>query len=177
MDQTDTNKSTHRLSLSSSIRSRITPFWIKRSSTSATPDLESQSQSQSPASICEDLSSSATTNDLNNIHIEPSCLVDNDDIWQTTMSIRGMTCSSCVGSIRTGLKDFHYIQKAEISALTHGGTIVFRGKQNLEKIVERIDDMGYDVDLIETVPFNEAQFQTRERIVTLKVTGTHCSYV
>lgn len=96
------------------------------------------------------------------------------DKWVATFSIQGMTCSACVNTIRQNLKKFPYIEKAEISALSHSGKIVFSGKDNGAIIAESIEDSGYDVEIIEVVPYNAGEFQTSERTITLEVQGIHC---
>ncbi|KAK6333850.1 hypothetical protein TWF730_004032 [Orbilia blumenaviensis] len=97
-----------------------------------------------------------------------------DEKWLATLAIQGMTCSACVNSIRQNLRSFGFIQKAEISALTHSGNIVFFGKHNMPTIVEAIEDGGYDVEVIDITPFNASEFETRERTMTLRIDGLYC---
>jgi len=73
------------------------------------------------------------------------------------------------------LRELTYIEKAEISALTHGGTIIFKGKENINSIVEKIDDIGYDVDVIDIIQYDKSTFESKERTITLKIDGIHCS--
>ncbi|KAK6337773.1 hypothetical protein TWF696_001253 [Orbilia brochopaga] len=98
--------------------------------------------------------------------------------WLAILSIRGMTCSACVNSIRSNLLDKHaFIEKAEISALTHSGSIVFSGdRDKIDTITESIEDTGFDVEVVELEPFDEGkQFDSRERTLTLHFDGLHCS--
>ncbi|KAF3939006.1 hypothetical protein ABW19_dt0205327 [Dactylella cylindrospora] len=97
-----------------------------------------------------------------------------DEKWLATLSIQGMTCSSCVNSIRGNLQSSSFIEKAEVSALTHSGNIVFSGKDNIDAIIDKIEAGGFDAEVVELVPFNASEFQTRERTITLQVEGLHC---
>ena len=165
----EVNVSDRRKTLTS-INSRISPLFRIMSQQQAMSDIESQT----PESIFDSLSSNTVDSGLEEVQIaSPS--VEEHDVWQAMLSIRGMTCSSCVGSIRNGLSYLPYIDKVEISALTHGGIIVFKGKGKLDTIVEQIDNMGYDVEVIEVAPFNEADFESKERTITIKIDGLHCS--
>ncbi|KAF3923005.1 hypothetical protein ABW20_dc0103611 [Dactylellina cionopaga] len=97
-----------------------------------------------------------------------------DDKWLATLSIRGMTCSACVNTIRQNLNKHPFIEKAEVSALTHSGTIAFFGKPHIDTILETIEDGGYDAELIDLNPFDADDFQSRERTMTLSIDGLHC---
>ncbi|KAK6517131.1 hypothetical protein TWF506_007008 [Arthrobotrys conoides] len=97
-----------------------------------------------------------------------------DEKWLATLAIQGMTCSACVNSIRQNLRSFGFIQKAEISALTHSGSIIFFGKHNIDAIVEAIEDGGYGVEVIDLTPFNANEYETRERTMTLQIDGLYC---
>ncbi|KAK6356693.1 hypothetical protein TWF718_001035 [Orbilia javanica] len=94
--------------------------------------------------------------------------------WLATLAIQGMTCSACVNSIRQNLQSFGFIRKAEISALTHSGSIIFFGRHNMDSVVEAIEDGGYVVEVIDLVPFHANEFETRERTMTLRIDGLYC---
>ncbi|KAF3921299.1 hypothetical protein ABW21_db0207836 [Orbilia brochopaga] len=97
--------------------------------------------------------------------------------WLAILSIRGMTCSACVNSIRSNLLDKHaFIEKAEISALTHSGSIVYSGdRDKISTITESIEDTGFDVEVVELEAFDDSQnFDSRERTLTLHFEGLHC---
>ncbi|EPS44375.1 hypothetical protein H072_1646 [Dactylellina haptotyla CBS 200.50] len=97
-----------------------------------------------------------------------------DGKWLATLSIQGMTCSACVNTIRQNLNKHPYIEKAEISALTHSGNIVFFGKSHIDPIVEAIENSGYDAEIVELTSFDAKDFQSRDRTVTLQIEGLHC---
>ncbi|KAF3913468.1 hypothetical protein AA313_de0204954 [Arthrobotrys entomopaga] len=99
---------------------------------------------------------------------------DGDEKWLATLSIQGMTCSACVNNVRNQLNKHPFIEKAEVSALTHSGNIVFFGKSNVDLIVESIEDGGYDAELVDLVPFDVNDFKSNERTMTLQIEGLHC---
>ena len=65
-------------------------------------------------------------------------------IFNATLSIGGMTCAVCVGAISQGLETLPYVRAININLLTNSGVVVFEGKQHLNEIVEKVEDLGYD---------------------------------
>ncbi|KAL9613172.1 MAG: hypothetical protein Q9167_002249 [Letrouitia subvulpina] len=96
------------------------------------------------------------------------------------LSIGGMTCASCTNAVSEGLREMAFVETVEVTLLTHSAKIVFLGPENLDQIVHRVHDLGFDcsVNLSQTISHqsNEsAQGSTLpQRSVMLKIEGMFC---
>ena len=98
---------------------------------------------------------------------------------QAILSIGGMTCGACTGTVRRGLEELQYIESIAIDLLSNSGTVIFTGKQHLDEIVEKIEDLGYDCTVQECNPVTAdgggAQAD-QGRSVKLAITGMFCEH-
>jgi Cu+-exporting ATPase len=95
-------------------------------------------------------------------------------IFKATLSIQGMTCAACILSINEGVEDIPCLQDVSVSLLTNSATVVFAGpKTNVEEIVERIEDRGFDCDVENIAEVGGAQREDGpvERTIMIKITG------
>ncbi|KAF3387383.1 Copper-transporting ATPase RAN1 [Penicillium rolfsii] len=100
-------------------------------------------------------------------------------LYATEVAIAGMTCGSCVGAVTRGLEELPFVRHVSVNLLSHSGKIEFEGRDNLDKIVEKIDDMGYDVavnsvDAVDTA--DEASNSVRTRTISVRVDGMFCHH-
>jgi Cu+-exporting ATPase len=96
--------------------------------------------------------------------------------FTATLSIGGMTCAACTLSINEGVQDISCLQDVSVSLITNSATVVFAGpRANIEEIVERIEDRGFDCDVenIAEIGGEEKEPGSVERTVMLKVEGMH----
>lgn len=68
-------------------------------------------------------------------------------VLQASMSITGMSCSSCVGKITAALEQKPWVRSANVALLTQTATVKFDGDQNAEELVKIIDGLGYESSL------------------------------
>ncbi|EXJ74316.1 uncharacterized protein A1O5_02612 [Cladophialophora psammophila CBS 110553] len=125
----------------------------------------------------EDLGYEAVIDDTHPLVQEkpPSDAVGED--FKVTLSIEGMTCGSCVGTITRGLQELQFIKDVNIDLVGNRGVVVFPGKQHLDKILEKIDDLGYDATVVKLEGTSKiAQAPDEERTVQLKVDGMYCGH-
>lgn len=97
----------------------------------------------------------------------------------TEIAITGMTCGSCVGSVTRGLEELSFIRNVSVNLLSHSGRIEFEGKENLEKIVEKIEDLGYDavVNSVNSIERKKAEVNLiQPRVVSIHVDGMFCRH-
>lgn len=75
-----------------------------------------------------------------------------DKLATTTVAIEGMTCGACTSAVEGGFKDLEGLVQFNISLLAERAVIV-HDSANLspEKIVEIIDDRGFDARIVSTV--------------------------
>ncbi|KAF2109498.1 E1-E2 ATPase-domain-containing protein [Lophiotrema nucula] len=78
-------------------------------------------------------------------------------LYKATLSLSGMTCSSCVSSITHAVQQLPYVRSIDVNLLTSSGTVVFDGKHRIEEIVTAIEDTGFDASVEE---FEEIQRPT-----------------
>ena len=98
------------------------------------------------------------------------------EVFKLAVSIDGMTCSACVGSITRGLKELAFVSTINIDLLSNKGIIEFEGESNKAAIVEKIDDLGYNVKELqcEALVGSGKRQESTERFVTISVEGTYC---
>ena len=98
---------------------------------------------------------------------------------KATLSIGGMTCASCTGTVSRGLEELQFVDSVAIDLLNNSGTVVFTGKEHLDEIVEKVEDLGYECTVQECVPIKtgsgEAQVD-QARSVKLLITGMFCEH-
>ncbi|OBT56704.1 hypothetical protein VE04_03772 [Pseudogymnoascus sp. 24MN13] len=82
-------------------------------------------------------------------------------IFQASISITGMTCSSCVGKIAQALEEKHWIHSVDVSLLNNSASVRFDGEEHLKELVDIIDSVGY-----------EATVEEVDEIVSLEQTGS-----
>ncbi|EZF34790.1 hypothetical protein H109_00686 [Trichophyton interdigitale MR816] len=103
-----------------------------------------------------------------------------EDAYVANVSIKGMTCSSCVGSVTRALDACPYITNATIHLLGNSGRIEFQGKENLENIITRIDDLGFEAAVVDCKPIgsdsSNADEEVKKRTTQIKVEGMFCPH-
>ena len=67
----------------------------------------------------------------------------------TTLSVKGMTCNSCVNAIESQLKPLPGVLSASVSLLDEKATVTFDPSlQTVATIKETIEDCGFDVAVL-----------------------------
>jgi len=97
--------------------------------------------------------------------------------FNATLSIEGMTCGSCVSTITRGLQELSFVTNVSIDLVGCSGVVEFENKDNLESILKKIDDLGYDAAVIkvESCDAPEAESDSpRERTVVIAIDGMYC---
>ncbi|KEF60783.1 uncharacterized protein A1O9_02345 [Exophiala aquamarina CBS 119918] len=100
-------------------------------------------------------------------------------LYKTSISIAGMTCGSCVGTISNGLRELNFVHSADIDFVGNNGTVLFEGKDNLGALLEKIDDLGYDAVAVTTEPVSHSdssQPRSTERDVQIQISGMFCDH-
>ncbi|KEY70044.1 hypothetical protein S7711_09870 [Stachybotrys chartarum IBT 7711] len=68
-------------------------------------------------------------------------------VFQASISITGMSCSSCVSKITAALEQKPWVRSANVALLTQSTTVEFDGEQNTEELVKIIIGLGYEASL------------------------------
>ena len=104
--------------------------------------------------------------------------------FEATLSIGGMTCASCTNAVSHGLSsnELPFVESVNVTLMTNSARVIFQGEDNLQKIVEAVEDLGYDAtieryDMINAQP-KEDRSKTKEiqRTVMLKTDGMFCRH-
>lgn len=98
--------------------------------------------------------------------------------FSASLSIRGMTCAACILSINEGVRQLDFIEDVSVSLLTNSATIAFAGqKDNIDLIVERIEDRGFDCHVENIVEIGGRKHDEQaERTVMIKISGMFCDH-
>lgn len=97
----------------------------------------------------------------------------------TEITIAGMTCGSCVGSVTRGLEELPFVQSVSVNLLSHSGKLEFEGRENLDSIVEKIDDLGFDATVNSVSPLDPDTDQAgpaQMRTVSIRIDGMFCHH-
>ncbi|KAI1630195.1 Cu2+-exporting ATPase [Exophiala viscosa] len=125
----------------------------------------------------EDLGYEATVNDVLPLKQTKPSPEDESDEYKATLSIGGMTCGSCVGTITRGVQELPFVSSVNVDLVGNRGDIVFRDRQKLDAILEKIDDLGYDATVVEVESVgNPARSKALERTVQVRIDGMYCEH-
>ena len=100
-----------------------------------------------------------------------------------TISIDGMTCSSCVMNVSRALDEVPSVTQAEVALVNHSATVYFRTEDpdsEVEHLTEAIEDAGYGAEVFNIKPQcrsgNEKKSKTDSELrqVTYAIDGMSC---
>ncbi|GFF96704.1 putative copper-transporting ATPase HMA5 [Aspergillus udagawae] len=94
------------------------------------------------------------------------------------IAIGGMTCGSCSATITRGLEELPFVTEVSVNLLAHSGRVQFVGRKNVDAILEKIDDLGYEASLdnIQPVVMNNEEDRKQKRTVSIRVDGMFCHH-
>jgi heavy metal translocating P-type ATPase len=94
------------------------------------------------------------------------------------IAIGGMTCGSCSATITRGLEELPFVTEVSVNLLAHSGRVQFVGRENVDAILEKIDDLGYEASLdnIQPVVMNNEEDRNQKRTVSIRVDGMFCHH-
>jgi heavy metal translocating P-type ATPase len=79
------------------------------------------------------------------VHVSPP-----SKLVRASLSISGMTCSSCVGKITEALRSKTWIQSVDVSLLTNSASVDFYGREHLRDVTDAIKAAGYEATIHES---------------------------
>lgn len=103
-----------------------------------------------------------------------------DDVAHlVTLSVGGMTCSSCPSTITELVSQLPGISEVVVSLLNHSATVVVARRDLVSSVTETIDDCGYEVDVIKVEPLVPltSDSATGLRNLSLRIDGMYCQWV
>ena len=75
---------------------------------------------------------------------------DSHGLYEVSLSVEGMTCASCVGTISKALEKTPWVASNKVNLLSASATVRIHGDNHIDELVEIIEDAGYDVKVQET---------------------------
>jgi Cu+-exporting ATPase len=73
--------------------------------------------------------------------------IPEENLYETELSIVGMTCSACTGAIARAVEDLPFVREVSVSLLTNSTKVLFEGRHNAEQIKTTIEDAGFDATI------------------------------
>merc|ERR1712225_36273 len=86
-----------------------------------------------------------------------SSLTDEPDLFHASVALGGMNCSSCVGTITEAIRQHGWVHSVEVNLLTNSASVVFEGKENTPKIVQAVQNSGYDATIESVTPVHTSR--------------------
>ncbi|OJD16746.1 hypothetical protein AJ78_03125 [Emergomyces pasteurianus Ep9510] len=75
-------------------------------------------------------------------------LAPTEEEYNASISISGMSCSSCAGSITSAIEELSFVKSVDVTFLTHSASLTILGpRENIDKVLSLIDDLGYEGEL------------------------------
>ena len=102
--------------------------------------------------------------------------------YKAALSIGGMTCASCTRAITDGLRELPFMDAINVTLMTHSAHLTFAGRDNLDVIIEKVDDLGYDCTVESCTPITTPEqnqstdLKLERRTVMLKIGGMYCEH-
>ncbi|KAE8148121.1 putative copper resistance-associated P-type ATPase [Aspergillus avenaceus] len=129
--------------------------------------------------LIDDIGFEASLDEVQQVHVAPPPNHRIQSAYAAEIAIGGMTCGSCSGSVTRGLEELPFVTKVSVNLLSHSGRVEFDGHDNIDAIVEKIEDLGYDASVISIVsqsPDSENDDTIEERTVAIRVDGMFCHH-
>lgn len=128
-----------------------------------------------PKVDCDGTSSLAPISPImdDSVDVEPATT---PAIYKATLTLSGMTCSSCVNSIRHAVLQLPWVRSVDVNLITNSGIVIFDGAFDVSEITQTIESCGFDVNLEnleEThIPSSKIDPHLRQRLDTWRATYT-----
>ncbi|OJJ75953.1 hypothetical protein ASPBRDRAFT_117979 [Aspergillus brasiliensis CBS 101740] len=125
----------------------------------------------------DDIGFEASLDEVNKIKTAPA-RKEAPSTFVAELAIGGMTCGSCSGAVTRGLEELPFVTTVSVNLLTHSGRVEFEGRDHLDEIVEKIEDLGYDasVDNVSALAADNNDEPLEERTVSIRVDGMFCHH-
>ncbi|EXJ87674.1 hypothetical protein A1O1_04598 [Capronia coronata CBS 617.96] len=124
----------------------------------------------------DDLGYEATLEDVTNLSRKDSSTKSAKE-YKILLSIGGMTCGSCVGTITRGLEELLFVRSADIDLVGNRGVVYFEDEHNLDALLEKVDDLGYDCAVVKVEGSSSSPTPGgNERVVQIKIDGMYCEH-
>lgn len=74
---------------------------------------------------------------------------DNDQIVETLISVKGMTCGACTSSVTSVLEELPGVVSASVSLITEQASVKHENSVNTNTLIDAIEDCGFDASFVQ----------------------------
>ncbi|KIK79870.1 hypothetical protein PAXRUDRAFT_833891 [Paxillus rubicundulus Ve08.2h10] len=110
--------------------------------------------------------------------LEPAPDLD-DTPHRITLSVEGMTCSSCVATVTGMVSQLPGVSEVVVNLLSNSATLVVEKKRLISSVTETIDDCGFATELIDAEPLTASPSvltASGPRTISIRVDGMFCPH-
>ncbi|KIJ70588.1 hypothetical protein HYDPIDRAFT_122600 [Hydnomerulius pinastri MD-312] len=96
-----------------------------------------------------------------------------------TLSVGGMTCSSCAGTITEMVSQLPGVSEVVVSLLSNSATLVVEKKDLIPTVTETIEDCGFEGEVVKAEPITSSGSEATAagpRTISLRVDGMFCQH-
>lgn len=112
---------------------------------------------------------------LDPVNLSPPQDQPTDEAFSARVSIGGMSCASCVNTVTNELKQLEFVKDVTVNLLTNSGTVVYTGpKSNVDKVVEQIEDIGFEAALDEVNALSQPSRASNAFVAEVAIGGMTC---
>lgn len=98
-----------------------------------------------------------------------------DGPFNLTLSVGGMTCSSCTNTVTALANEIPGVSQVAVSLIGKSATVVIARKDIAEQLVHAIEDAGYEAEIVSIEPVEGTKDNQCElRVVDIHVDGMFC---
>jgi len=99
-----------------------------------------------------------------------------DGPFRVVLSIGGMTCSTCSGTITKMVSDISGVSEVTVSFLEKSATVTVDHKHCVDVVVETVEDCGFEAEVmsVESLSALNSDSTTGPRTLTLSIDGMFC---
>ena len=96
--------------------------------------------------------------------------------FRVTLSVDGMTCSSCSGTITKTISDLQGVSEVAVSLLSKSATVIVDHKKLAEVVAGAIEDCGFLAEVLNVAPLDALSQDSTSgpRTVALRIDGMFC---
>lgn len=125
-----------------------------------------------PVSVCRARSDVA----VDDAHLIQSSTPEQPTQQEVTLSVIGMTCSSCTSSVEAALHEIRGVSHVEVQLQPGQARVLFDAKlTSVSELIEAVQDRGFEVPRSETKMEGDNDSSSEERQITIPISGMTCS--
>jgi len=142
----------------------------------ASVTFEGNGNASKVAQTIEDAGFDASVEQLEVVETKTKSTQVSGELWKAVYAIGGMTCSACVGTVTNLVEALPFVDKADVTLISNTAAVLFRGRDNVDKITNVIEDAGFDANLDRIDRFGACSEEQVARKVSIRIDGMYCRH-